>query len=84
MWENSSITSVTSDIFKSYIVPYWIEHYLNDSRYMVINNKPVIGIYSASKFLEYVGGLKNGKTQDEAIAQAKENLDYILARGLLG
>lgn len=77
MWENSSITSVTSDIFKSYIVPCWIEHYLKDSRYMVINNKPVIGIYSASKFLSYIGGLSSGKTQEEAIAQAKENLDYL-------
>lgn len=67
MWENQG--SVSEDNFKNYIIPYWIEYYFKDSRYLKIDNKPVISIYNASSFLsETCGG---------NIAKAKEVLNYL-------
>lgn len=69
MWENISYPDLSAENFRQYIVPYWIDYYLKDERYLVINNKPVISIYSADNFLSGIGG--------GDVAKAKENIDYL-------
>jgi len=59
MWENAASRAQDSADFRNNIVPYWVEYYLKDPRYLVINNKPVISFYSLEKlkrdFLTYDG-----------------------------
>lgn len=69
LWENSTVTDVTETMFRENIVPYWIEHYIKDSRYKTVNGKPFISIFDASAFLSSVGGGE--------LSKAKENIDYL-------
>ena len=69
LWENSQATKVDSKSFRDYVVPYWVEWFLKDSRYLVIDNKPVIYMYQASVFLE--------ATSANDTELAKENIEYL-------
>ena len=50
MWENTTATKVDTKTFREYIFPYWKEWFLKDSRYMVVDNKPLIYIYAHSLY----------------------------------
>lgn len=69
LWEGAGATQVTADMFKDYIVPFWVEQYFKDPRYLVVDNKPVVFIYLADYFYKYVGG------GDEAVA--RECIQYL-------
>lgn len=68
MWENAASRAKDSTDFRNNIVPYWIEYYLKDPRYLVVDNKPVIAIYSLSKLKTYFGGTDEG---------VKAEMDYL-------
>lgn len=57
-----------SDDFRKNIVPFLIEYYLKDDRYLVIDNKPVIALYDYACFRDDVGG------SDE---DAERELEYL-------
>jgi len=50
-----SIQFLTAAKFENYIVPYWIEYYFRDPRYMTIDNKPVIGLGVLSQWATTLG-----------------------------
>jgi hypothetical protein len=55
MWETySSFASDAAD-FENNIVPFWIEYYFKDPRYLKIDNKPVVSIYSLSHLIDQFG-----------------------------
>ncbi len=68
MWENNFTTKITSEGFRKYFVPFWIDYYFSDPNYFVIDNKPVFSIYSYPRFLEYF---------DNDLIAAKAELDYL-------
>jgi hypothetical protein len=45
-WESSNGNITGSADFRNNVVPYWMEYYIKDPRYLVIDNKPVISIYN--------------------------------------
>ena len=46
MWENENGTRCSGiDDFEKNILSYWMEYYFKDSRYLVVDNKPVLAIY---------------------------------------
>ena len=51
----STPTSVQN--FKDYYVPFWIENYFKDPRYMVIDNKPVLSIFAFYTWLNTLGSV---------------------------
>lgn len=56
-FENDTVNSGTAfynEFFETY-VPYWIEYYFKDSRYMKIDGRPIVGIYNMDKFLSIFG-----------------------------
>ena len=57
------------DSFKKYYVPYFIENYFKDPRYMTIDNKPVLCFFS-------LGSLA-GSSSLGSNAAVKEALDYL-------
>lgn len=69
IWENSGSTKIDADAFKNYIVPYWIEYFIKDPRFLVIDNKPVVYLYIADYFYKYQCG------SDYELA--RECLDYL-------
>ena len=53
--------------FRENIVPYFIEYYFKDPNYMVIDNKPLIGLYDYRAFRDDMGG----------DVQAAEEMEYV-------
>ena len=70
MFENNASGFADIEDFKTNIVPYWIEYYFTNPSYLIIDNKPVVSIYSASKFAEQAGGTKENLI--EAVSFIKE------------
>lgn len=57
LWENSGYkygTREYNDFFDN-LVPFWIEFYFKDERYLKINGRPFISIYNPQRFLELFG-----------------------------
>ncbi len=48
IWEAAGTNKLTSQQFRTNTVPYWFENYFLDERYLKIDNKIVLPIYSAS------------------------------------
>ncbi|MBQ8758695.1 MAG: glycoside hydrolase family 99-like domain-containing protein, partial [Clostridia bacterium] len=66
MWENTSIDCKSWEAWTDYFVPYWIEYFFLDDRYIKIDNKPLLTIWS----LDAMGKAFGEKS-------AKEALDYL-------
>jgi hypothetical protein len=51
------------------IIPYWIEYFFKDSRYLKIDGKPVLSIYHLGNWLRMFGSVENCR---QAIAVLRE------------
>ena len=67
MWENLNSKAADSADFRTNLVPYWIEYYFKDPRYLKIDNKPVFTIYHYNEFVKLSG----------SVAGAKADTDYL-------
>ena len=76
MWEDSGNLPKNSEEFRNYIVPYWVEYYLTDDRYMVIDNKPVITIYRNSTMIDMFGSVEGARAEVDYLRQVCKNLGY--------
>lgn len=68
MFENVNSGFSGIDDFKNNLVPYWIEYYFKDSRYMTIDNKPILSFFNLQKLVDQMGG------SNELVKQA---MDYL-------
>ncbi len=69
IWEASG-SAPTVENFKKFFVPYWIENYFKDKgRYMTIDGKPVLVVYSIETLRTGMGGNE----------KVKEAFDYLRA-----
>ena len=66
IFKNDTLGGV--DDFKENVVPYWIEYHFKDPRYMLVDNKPIIYIYTW-KYMESVFGTP------DVVKQAFDYLD---------
>ena len=55
MWENNGYRNTNPDDFKNYVWKYWCEYFFTDPRYLKIDNKPLLSLWSL-KFIEHWGG----------------------------
>ena len=67
MFENANSGFSGEQDFRENLVPYWIEYYFKDSRYMTINNKPVLSFFSYQRLIDVFG----------TRAKVKENMDWL-------
>jgi len=60
LWEAANGTHpASSAAFRSYFVPYWVEYFFTDPRYMVIENKPVISVFGYNQLITDFGSAAN-------------------------
>lgn len=55
MWENAGYSNTNPQDFLDYVWPYWCEYFFTDPRYLIINNRPLISLWS-SKYVDNWGG----------------------------
>lgn len=71
LWEAANASRPTnSEAFRNYFVPYWIENYFTDPRYMTIDNKLVFSIF----------GVDSGNADNPSLINRlnlKADLDYM-------
>ena len=75
IWENAG-TTVTSEAFRNTIIPYWVEYYLKDDRYMRVDNKAVIGIYKVDALIKSFGSVEKVKEELEYLRKVCRGLGY--------
>ncbi len=46
MWENATVRGddLPQAVFEEYILPYWVEYFFKDDRYITIDNKPLLTV----------------------------------------
>ena len=55
MWENNTYSNTDPEAFKEYVWKYWCEYFFTDKRYLVIDNKPLLSLWSFN-FVKHWGG----------------------------
>ena len=71
LWECANAARPeSSEDFRTIFVPYWVEHFLSDDRYMTIDGKALIAVFGAEKLIDSLGGA-------EACAKEFDYLDEI-------
>lgn len=71
MWENASEATDSAD-FRKYIVPFWLEYYFKDARYLKVDNKPVVSIYKIAALISSFG----------STAGVRAEIDYLRSRAV--
>ena len=77
LWEaaNGARPSNSAD-FRDYFVPYWVEYFLSDSRYMRIDNKAVIAVFGYSDLAKAFGGNEANAAEFDYVRQICKDLGY--------
>lgn len=70
----------TLDAWKEYFVPYLIENYFKDERYMTIDNRLVFGAFAGSGFIDEIGG---AETAYEALEYLEDEVRKLGFDGML-
>lgn len=65
-----------SNAFRSYFVPFWIENYFKDDRYMVIDNKPVLLVFGINHFIDDMGSNAACKTELDYLREKVKELGF--------
>lgn len=79
MWENNTYHNTDPEAFKQYIWKYWCEYFFTDERYLVIDNKPLLSLWSFN-FVNHWGGEEKAH---EIIAYMNEDIKKYGFDGIL-
>jgi hypothetical protein len=61
MYTNQGAGQTNPDDWRDNMIPYWIEYFFKDQRYLKIEGKPVISIYYRDNFKSDFGGIAGAK-----------------------
>lgn len=75
-WENGSVGVSGSKDFRENVVPFWIEQYFKDPRYLVVDNKPVVSIYTLSGLKKAFGDTASIRAEMDYLRQACVNAGF--------
>lgn len=70
MYTNSGAGRTNADDWQRHIIPYWIEYFFKDPRYLKIDGKPVLAIYHLGNFLTDFGGAHGAARAVTVLRQA--------------
>ena len=75
-WENGQKATSGSKDFRENIVPFWIEQYFKDPRYLVVDNKPVVSIYKLDGLERDFGSAEAARAELSYLRQACVNAGF--------
>ena len=78
LWEAANAAHFTSGYFRNYVIPYWFENYFLDPRYMTIDNKLVLPIFSAHSLIkeDYFGSVPGVKKEFDYLEQVARSYGF--------
>ncbi len=77
LWEAANCAHPTCvEEFKGNIVPYWLDYFFSDPRYMRLDNKAVISCFGVSNALNDLGGAECMKEAIEYLRNEVKKLGY--------
>ncbi len=66
----------SSEAFRNYFVPYWIEHFFSDSQYMRIDNRAVMAVFGSWQLMKDFGGPEGVKRELDYLRDEVKKLGY--------
>ncbi len=76
IWEAMNGAPVTSDTFRNYILPYWMDHYFSDSRYFTVDNKVLVSVFGSAYLIRQFGSPAAVKAEFDYLREAVKTLGY--------
>ena len=77
LWEAANAAHpADSEAFRRYFVPYWIEHFFSDKRYMTIDNKAVMAVFGTWQLMQDFGGPEGVKAEFDYLRGEIKKLGY--------
>lgn len=77
IWECQNAGSPTSmEDWENNYVPYFIENYFKDSRYMTIDNRVLMCVFGSDRFIERIGGTVNARKALQYLEEEIQKLGF--------
>ena len=77
LWECANAARPqSSEDFRRNFVPYWVEHYLSDERYMSVDGKALLAIFGANKLIDSLGGTNACRAEFDYLDEICKELGY--------
>ncbi len=76
LWEAMGGRPAGSEYFRKNFVPYWIENFFSDKRYVRINNKALMGVFGPGQLISEFGGAEKLKIEFDYLRSEVKKLGY--------
>lgn len=76
LWEGNSSSPINMKEWKEIYVPYLIEHYFKDERYLTIENKPVLLFFSYNNVKGRIGGNEQNKEMFDYLDEEMQKMGF--------
>ena len=76
MWENSNVDVHSLEQFQQMLVPYWVEYYFTDPRYLTLDNKLVMTVWNLDNYIQAFGGEDGAKEATEYLDSVAKDLGF--------
>lgn len=64
------------EAFRKYIVPYWVDYFFTDPRYMSIDNKAIMSIFGAGQLIKDFGSVEAVKKELDYLRKVVKSLGF--------
>ncbi len=77
LWEAANAAHPAgSEAFRRYFVPYWIEQFFSDKRYMTIDNKAVMAVFGTWQLIKDFGSPEGVRAEFDYLRKEVKKLGY--------
>lgn len=77
LWEAAgAMHQAGSKAFRKYIVPFWVDYFFSDPRYMTIDNKAIMSVYGGGQLIKDFGSPEAVKKELDYLRSVVKSLGY--------